>query len=116
MGTFGNVLTTILLTLTCSLILIITYRYALRPILLKHNIIPLQNLPNPFSRNRHVRLPVDDDWDDSDGEDPDFLPQHSSQLGRGRRDLEGGFRDDSDDEDEPESSSRRSEVISRGRI
>ncbi|RPB00176.1 hypothetical protein L873DRAFT_1681490 [Choiromyces venosus 120613-1] len=85
-GTVGNFITTILLTLTCSTILFITYRHALRPILVKHNLIPLKNLPralsDTFSSQGRVRL-----------EDDDNREVHS-------RDLEEGFRDDSDDEAE----------------
>ncbi|KAL0632538.1 hypothetical protein Q9L58_008595 [Maublancomyces gigas] len=76
---------TTLLTLTCSIVLFVTYRIALRPILVKHNLVPLQSLQRTisdhFSGDGQVRLPDDDD-------------------DRERRHLEEGFRDDSDDEGE----------------
>ncbi|PUU72936.1 hypothetical protein B9Z19DRAFT_1007108 [Tuber borchii] len=87
MGTVRNFITTILLTLTCSAILFITYRHALRPILVKRNIIPLRNLPralsDTFSLQGRVRLGDDDNRETRS------------------RDLEEGFRDDSDDEETP---------------
>ncbi|KAG0127945.1 hypothetical protein HOY82DRAFT_612767 [Tuber indicum] len=95
MGTVANFITTILLTLTCSAILFITYRHALRPLLVKRNIIPLRNLPrtlsDTFSAQGRVRL--------GDGENRETR----------NRDLEEGFRDDSDDDDDDddEASGRR---------
>ncbi|PWW80488.1 hypothetical protein C7212DRAFT_311856 [Tuber magnatum] len=86
-GTVGNFITTILLTLTCSAILFVTYRHALRPILVRRNMVPLINLPrtlsDTFSSQGRVRL-----------EDDDNREIRS-------RYLEEGFRDDSNDEEAP---------------
>jgi hypothetical protein len=68
--------------------LVIAYRYAVRPILVRHNIIPLQHLPSTISqhlqnrrRRGHVRLPSEE-FD----EDP-----REWEEGRLGRDLEDGF-------------------------
>ncbi|CUS08736.1 unnamed protein product [Tuber aestivum] len=94
-GTIGNFITTILLTLACSAILFITYRHAIRPILVRRNIIPLRNLPralsDTFLSQGRVRLGDDD-----------------NQEVRSRA-LEEGFRDDSDDEEAPVGDDRRRE-------
>ncbi|KAI5803081.1 hypothetical protein EDC01DRAFT_774750 [Geopyxis carbonaria] len=88
-STVLNFLTTTLLTLLTSALLVFVYRLAVRPILVRHNIIPLQQLPETLRRamageGRRVRL--------SSGEfDEDARV----------RDLEEAYRDD-DDEDEAE--------------
>lgn len=106
---------TIALTILAGTTLVVTYRYAVRPILVRNGmIIPLQHLPSALSQhfsNRrqrqrqrrdqrrprgrgargHVRLPSEEfdedplEWTDSDG------PGHEGLLVRGReRDLEAG--------------------------
>lgn len=101
---------TIFLTILASASLVITYRYAVRPVLLRHNIIPLQHLPSTISqhisnrRRGHVRLPSED-FD----EDPQ---EWNPAEGRLNRDLEAGFgvyqdgneegEDESEDESEEE--------------
>ncbi|KAF8532937.1 hypothetical protein BDD12DRAFT_691151, partial [Trichophaea hybrida] len=98
-STIANFVTTTLLTIFASTILVITYRYALRPVLVRHNIIPLQHLPSTISqhlanrRRGHVRLPSED-FD----EDPAEWNERLS------RDLEDGFAvyRDSDEEGEEE--------------
>jgi len=89
---------TILLTILASTALVLTYRLWVRPVLVRHNIFPLQHLPSTISqhlsnrrRRGHVRLP---------SEDFDEDPREWSDTERLGRDLEEGFGVYRDDDDE----------------
>ncbi|KAF8471965.1 hypothetical protein BDZ91DRAFT_716930 [Kalaharituber pfeilii] len=93
---FVNFLSTSLLTLTCSTILFLLYRHALAPMLKKHNIVPLRDLSNAISNQYHNRqyrrLGEEGRYLDEPGDEDTYERRIS-------RDLEEGFRDNSDDED-----------------
>ncbi|CCX06574.1 hypothetical protein FPQ18DRAFT_336380 [Pyronema domesticum] len=100
-STVVNFITTTLLTVFASVTLLVTYRYAVRPILVRNNmLIPLQHIPSTIAqhlqnrrgRRGHIRLPSED-YDDDPEEYAD---------GQLTRDLEDGFgvyRDSDDEED-----------------
>ncbi|KAA8896003.1 hypothetical protein FN846DRAFT_755647, partial [Sphaerosporella brunnea] len=100
LSTVANFFVTSILTLLAGITLVFTYYRWARPVLLRHNIIPLQHLPATLSqrfsnrrrRRGHVRLPSED-FD----EDPD---EWSDGDGRLSRDLEEGFAMYRDDDEE----------------
>lgn len=92
---------TCFLTLACSTVLFLLYRHAVSPILKRHNIVPLRDLSSAISHRYHRRQAqyrrIGDErgYRDEPGDDED------SEGGRRlSRDLEEGFKDDSDDEEE----------------
>ncbi|KAF8457137.1 hypothetical protein BGX38DRAFT_1265888 [Terfezia claveryi] len=97
-----NFITTCLLTLTCSTVLFLLYRHAVAPILKRHNLVPLRNMSYAMS-NRYLRRQAQYR---RFGEERGYLdePSEDEEDGEGvctlSRDLEEGFKDDSDDENE----------------
>jgi hypothetical protein len=79
--------------------LVVTYRYAVRPILIRHHIIPLQHLPSTISqhfenrrRRGHIRLPSED-FD----EDPrEYRDEEEGAVAAAAAETDGGYRDHND--------------------
>ena len=107
---------TTLLTLTAAVLLVFVYVLAVRPILARHNIIPLQHLPATMAahfanRRGTIRLSEDGAFDDDAqerGEFAGFRDEEEEGEGDARafRDEEVGvvehteFRDEVEEEEE----------------
>ncbi|KAF8427295.1 hypothetical protein EV426DRAFT_699118 [Tirmania nivea] len=107
---FVNFITTCLLTLTCSTALFLLYRHAVAPILKRHNFVPLRTLSYAMSNRYHRRQAQYRRI----GEERGYLdePSEAGEDGEGARrlsrDLEEGFKDVSDDENEGDDRLRKS--------
>ena len=95
-------LQTCLLTLTCSTVLFLLYRHAVAPILKRHNLVPLRNLSSAISNRYHRRQAQYRRIGEERGylDEPSEDEEGGERARRLSRDLEEGFKDDSDDENE----------------
>ncbi|RPA78250.1 hypothetical protein BJ508DRAFT_378376 [Ascobolus immersus RN42] len=85
-----NIITTSLLTALCSLILFILYRRAIRPIIKKYHSVPLRTF-------REYRDRINGGYRDVPQSEEEEVGGSARRISR---DLEEGFRDDSDEEED----------------